>query len=89
LVPLVHLGALLGERDAPAERGRATVLVEVGAGEGVRQVAFEVDDADDVVREPALPVPQGESLRWASGVARRRGALVPILDLDALGDRIA
>lgn len=89
LVPVVHLGALMGERPAPAERGRAAVLVEIGAGEGVRHVAFEVDDADDVVREPALPVPRGESLRWASGVARRRGALVPILDLEALGDHIA
>ncbi len=89
LVPLVHLGALMGARPAPAERGRTTVLVEIGAGEGARQVAFEVDDADDVVREAALPVPQGESLPWASAVARRRGALVPVLDLDALGDRIA
>ncbi|OLC02371.1 MAG: hypothetical protein AUH78_01360 [Gemmatimonadetes bacterium 13_1_40CM_4_69_8] len=88
LVPLVHLGALLGERSPPAERGRAAVLVQLGAGEGLRQVALEVDDADDVVRETALPVPPGESLPWAAGVARRRGALVPILDLDALGDRI-
>ncbi|HYK82911.1 MAG TPA: chemotaxis protein CheW [Gemmatimonadales bacterium] len=89
LVPLVHLGALLGERAAPPTRGQAAVLVELGAGEGRRHVAFEVDDADDVVREPALPVPRGESLPWAAGVARRRGALVPILDLEALGDRIA
>ncbi|HLB81804.1 MAG TPA: chemotaxis protein CheW [Gemmatimonadales bacterium] len=88
LVPVVHLGALLGDRAPPAERGRTAVLVEIGAGEGARQVAFEVEDADDVVREAALPVPLGESLPWASGVARRRGALVPILDLDALGDRI-
>jgi hypothetical protein len=72
----------------PAERGQAAVLVQLGAGEGLRQVAFEVDDADDVVREAALPVPRGESLPWAAGVARRKGALVPILDLDALGDRI-
>ena len=88
LVPLIHLGALLGERTPPADRGRTAVLVELGAGEGVRQVALEVDDADDVVREAALPVPRGESLPWAAGVARRKGALVPILDLDALGDRI-
>lgn len=88
LVPLVHLGALMGDRAPPPERGRTAVLVELGAGEGRRQVAFEVDDADDVVREAALPVPRGESLPWAAGVARRRGALVPILDLDALGDRI-
>ena len=32
---------------------------------------------------------KGEALPWASAVARRRGVLVPILDLDALGDRIA
>jgi chemotaxis signal transduction protein len=89
LVPLVHLGALLSERAPPPVRGQTAVLVELGAGEGVRQVAFEVDDADDVVREAALPVPRGESLPWASGVAQRRGALVPILDLEALGDRIA
>src|SRR2546425_5561001 len=88
LVPVVHLGALLGERTPPPERGRAAVLVTLGAGEGSRQVAFEVDDADDVVREAALPVPRGESLPWASGAARRRGALGPILDLDALGDHI-
>jgi chemotaxis signal transduction protein len=88
LVPLVHLGALLGDRPPPVERGQAAVLVQLGAGEGLRQVAFEVDDADDVVREAALPVPRGESLPWAAGVARRKGTLVPILDLDALGDRI-
>src|SRR5437764_960912 len=69
LVPLVHLGALLGERPPPAERGRAAVLVQLGAGEGLRQVALEVDDADDVVRETALPVPPGESLPWAAGAA--------------------
>jgi chemotaxis signal transduction protein len=88
LVPVVHLGALMADRAPPAERGRTAVLVEIGAGEGVRHVALEVDDADDVVRDAALPVPPGESLPWAWGVARRRGALVPILDLDALGDRI-
>ena len=32
LVPVVHLGALLGERTPPPERGRATVLVTLGAG---------------------------------------------------------
>lgn len=89
LVPLVHLGALMGNRPPPPEHGHTAVLVEFGAGEGLRQVAFEVDDADDVVREAALPVSPGESLPWAAGVARRRGALVPILDLDALGERIA
>jgi purine-binding chemotaxis protein CheW len=84
LVPLIHLAAFLGDRPAPAELGRTVVLVELGG----RQVAFEVDDADAVVRESPLPVPRGQSLPWAAGVAEQDGTLVPILDLDALGDRI-
>src|SRR3989454_10087332 len=84
LVPVVHLGALLGERTPPPERGRATVLVTLGAGEGTRDVAFEVDDAGDVVREAALPVPRGGALPWAPGVARPRAPPVPSLDLAAL-----
>ena len=97
LVPLVHLGALLGDRSPPAERGRTTVLVALGGqeakghveeGGGARLVAFEVDDADEVVREAVLPVPPGESLPWAGGMARRQGTLVPILDLAVLEDRI-
>lgn len=88
LVPLIHLGALLTGREAPqlVEGVRTVVLVELGT----RQVAFEVDDADAVVREQPLPVPRGQALPWASGVAEQEqgGGLVPILDLDALGDRI-
>jgi chemotaxis signal transduction protein len=84
LVPQIHLGAFLTGRAAPAEPGRTIVLVELGA----RQVAFEVDDADAVVRETVMPVPPGQSLPWAAGVADQGGTLVPILDLEALGDRI-
>lgn len=84
LVPLVHLGAFLGGREPPDERGRAAVLVELGG----RFVALEVDDADEVVREAALPLPDDESLPWALGVAARSTGLVPILDLEALGERI-
>jgi chemotaxis signal transduction protein len=84
LVPLVHLAAFLGQRTPPVERGRAVVLVKLHG----RLVAFEVDDAEAVVREAALPLPEGESLPWATGVAQGQDGLVPILDLDALGDRI-
>jgi chemotaxis signal transduction protein len=77
LVPLIHLGALLGNRQPPAKRGMATVLVDLGGGE--RLVALEVDDADEVIRESVLPAPPGESLPWASGVARNDN-LVPILE---------
>jgi chemotaxis signal transduction protein len=86
LVPLIHLGALLGNRSPPPERGLATVLVDLGGRE--RLVALEVDDADEVVREAVLPAPRGESLPWASGVARREGRLVPILDWGVLEERI-
>jgi chemotaxis signal transduction protein len=89
LVPLVHLGAFLAGAEAPAEPGnavRTVVLVELGASG--KQVAFEVDDADAVVREQPLPVPRGQTLPWAAGVAEQEEELVPILDLDALGDRI-
>jgi chemotaxis signal transduction protein len=85
LVPLVHLGAFLTGREAPPEPGHTFVLVELGG----RQVALEVDDADAVVREQPLPVPRGQSLPWATGVAEQDdGGLVPILDLDALSDRL-
>ncbi len=49
-----------------------------------------MDDADAVVREQPLPVPRGQTLPWAVGVAEQGEGegLVPILDLDALGDRI-
>jgi chemotaxis signal transduction protein len=94
LVPLVHLGAFLTGSEAPpaspgapASGPRTVVLVELGASG--KQVAFEVDDADAVVREEPLPVPRGQTLPWAAGVAAQEGGgLVPILDLDALGDRI-
>src|SRR5436309_13294413 len=61
LVPVMHLGGLLGERTRPADRGGTAVLGELGVGEGVRQVALEVDDAEDVVRDAPVPVPRGES----------------------------
>lgn len=91
LVPLVHLGAFLSGGDIPVAEGtavRTLVLVELGAGG--KQVAFEVDDVDAVVRDQPLPVPRGggQALPWASGVAERQDGLVPILDLDALADRI-
>lgn len=84
LVPLVHLGAFLGRREPPEERGHAAVLIELAG----RYLALEVDDADEVIRGAALPLPDGESLPWAVGVAARTDGLVPILDLEALGERI-
>jgi len=39
-------------------------------------VAFEVDDADAVVREQPLPV-RGQTLPWASGVAEQKAVSFP------------
>jgi chemotaxis signal transduction protein len=88
LVPLIHLGAFLAGNEAPPVTPAAATVVLVELGASGRQVAFEVDDADAVVREQPLPVPRGQTLPWAGGVAEHGDGLVPILDLDALGDRI-
>ena len=53
-----------------------------------RRVCLEVDEAEEVLREPGLPVPPDISLPFAVAVARQESGLVPLLDLTAVGDRI-
>ena len=84
LVPLIHLGALLAGGAAPEQLGRTAVLVRLGR----REVVLEVDDADEVVRETPLSMSRVDDLPWAMGVAQQHQHLVPILDLNALEDRI-
>jgi chemotaxis signal transduction protein len=67
----------------PPASGDLAVVVMV---EG-RRVCLEIDDAEVVVRQPAMPVPPGSSLPWAIGVARYSEELVPLLDLTALSSR--
>jgi chemotaxis signal transduction protein len=84
MVPLVHLGALLdGIYQAPLP-GDVGVMVEV---EG-RRLCLEVQEAELLMREPALPVPPGEAMPWAVGVARHSDGIVPLLDLAALSSRL-
>lgn len=83
MVPVVHLGALLEGSACPATAGNLVVLMMVDD----RRVCLEIDDAEIVVREPALPVPPGSTLPWAVGVARHPAGLVPLLDLAALSSR--
>jgi chemotaxis signal transduction protein len=80
---VVHLGALLEAGRCPGPPVDLAVVVML---EG-RRVCLEIDDAEVVVRQPAMPVPPGSSLPWAIGVARYSGELVPLLDLTALSSR--
>lgn len=83
LVPVVHLGAWLDGGPCPAAAGDLVVVVMVDG----RRVCLEIDEAEVVLREPALPIPPGSTLPWAVGVARHSSGLVPLLDLAALGSR--
>lgn len=84
LVPVVNLSTVLWGGDAPTLRGEIGVLARAGR----QRICLEVDSAEAVLAEEVVPVPAGESLPWALGVARRDGMLVPILDLKALGVRL-
>lgn len=84
LVTVIHLGALLDGAACPAAQGDAVVMVDF---EGSR-LCLELDGAEEVLLGSGLPIPHGTTLPWASAVARHRDALVPLLDLDALGARI-
>lgn len=83
IIPVLHLGALLDLTVCPATLGDTLVVVTVDG----RRVGLEIDDAEVIVREPALPVPPGATFPWAIGVARHPDGLVPLLDLAALSSR--
>ncbi len=85
LVPLVHLASLLDGRGSAASGGGTAVMVRLGG----RRVCLEVDDAEEVLREPGLPVPEDASLPFAVAVARQPDGIVPLLDLTAIGARIS
>jgi chemotaxis signal transduction protein len=84
MVPVIHLGSLLDGVPYPPESESIGVLVVVDG----RRVCLEIEEAEILVREVALPVPPGETLPWAVGVARYADSLVPLLDLSALGSRL-
>lgn len=84
LVPVVNLAAVLWGGESAGVRGEVGVLARAGR----QRICLEVDGAEAVLAEEVVPVPAGESLPWALGVARRDGKLVPILDLKALGVRL-
>ena len=84
MIPVVHLGALLEGLPCPAKTEHLGVIVMLDD----RRLCLEIQEAEIIVREPAMPVPPGETLPWAIGVARHEDGLVPLLDLPALGSRL-
>ncbi len=84
-MPLVHLGALLAGSACPPEPALVGVVVSVGGA----RICLEVDVADIVVREKALPLPRATAMPWARAIVRRPEGPVPLLDLTALGARLA
>lgn len=85
LVPLFHLGALIGERACPSGAPANTmVLAQVGG----RWIAFEVDGADAAPDEEILTTfLESAAGSWTLGAVRREDGWVPILNLDALAER--
>ena len=84
VVPVVNLHAILRD-DPPSGDFSGTVVLVVQAD---AMIAIEVDDAEEVVRDPGLPVPTGRNLPWASSIAEGRGELVPIVNVSILGSRL-
>jgi chemotaxis signal transduction protein len=85
IVPLVHLASLLEGGKQSISGGGTAVMVRLAG----RRMCIEVDDAEEVLREPGLPVPPDVSLPFAVAVARQADGIVPLLDLTALGARIS
>jgi chemotaxis signal transduction protein len=83
MVPVIHLGALLEDVPCPPKLEDVGVLVSVGG----RRFCLEVEDAELLVRDRALPVQPGSTLPWAFAVAKHAGTLVPLLDLSAISSR--
>lgn len=85
LVPLFHLGALIGSRDCPAGATAGTMILAEVAG---RWIAFEVEEADAAPDEEILTTfLESGAGSWTLGAVRRADGWVPILNLEALAER--
>ena len=84
-VPLVHLASLIANDAAPEARDDTAVLTRCLGS----LVAFEVEDAESVAKDESADIPDAWHLPWVCGVVRRHGTLVPVINLDVLGERLA
>lgn len=83
-VPLVHLSSLITNEAAPSITMETAVLARCLGS----MVAFEVDDVDAVANDEPVAVPDAWQLPWVCAVIRTEGSLVPVIDLDVLGERL-
>ena len=82
ILPVLTLTTLIGA--APGDQGETAILLSING----KNLCVEVDDAEAIIRGDPLPLPKGESLPWASGVIRMSDGLVPLVDLEAVGERL-
>ena len=83
-VSVLHLGVLVGGGAPPEARGDTALVVVLG---GI-PVALEVDAVDEVVDDGGASV-GGAPAAGVAGVWQVRGALVTMLDLGSLTERLA
>ncbi|MFC1640053.1 chemotaxis protein CheW [Gemmatimonadota bacterium] len=83
-VPLVNLSSLITNDSIPSTTMETAVLARCLGS----LVAFEVDDADAVSHDEPVAVPDAWQLPWVCAVIRIDGSLVPVIDLDVLGERL-
>jgi chemotaxis signal transduction protein len=81
---VLHLGALMEGAPPPEERGDTGLVVRLGG----RPVALEVDAVMDVVEGGGASVGVSPAA-GAAGVWQVDGALVTMIDLGALAERVA
>lgn len=84
-MPVLHLGALLAGGACPPEISPLMLVAELAGA----PICLEIDEVDVVSHGDLLPVPPGAAMPWAIAVVQRDTALVPILNLNALRDRLA
>jgi chemotaxis signal transduction protein len=82
-VPVISLSRLLGLEDSP-ETG-AFVLVRAGGA----RICLAVEAAETLARGDVLPLTPDVAMPWAHAVLRHGDAFVPLLDLEALAERLA
>ena len=86
LVPLAHLGALVSGQSCPAPAAERSVVLATIAD---RWLALEVEQVDAAPEEVVLPPPDGSALAALTlGVVRRDERWIPILNLEALAERL-